>query len=145
MSHPGPHRTPLRRVSRGSLAAISRSGNFPDAPAGLGFIGPALENLADETEALHANLEGLDALAARLEAFNESFASYLFIQKVNVYCVEWYQVRNIMNLRVDTTYLLIQAKKLGACRRVFQPRGTESQYVFIISLAVLLGPSWRFN
>ena len=92
MSYPPPHRTPLRRVSRGSLAAISRSGNFPDAPSGLGFMGPALESLADETEALHANLEGLNALAASLETFNESFASYLFIQKVNAYCVEWYQV-----------------------------------------------------
>lgn len=92
MSH-STHRTPLRRVSRGSLAAISRSGNFPDAPSQLGFMGPALENLADETEALHANLEGLNALAASLERFNESFASYLFVQKINVFCVEWLEVK----------------------------------------------------
>lgn len=56
-------------------------------------MGPALESLADETEALHANLQGLNALAASLEAFNESFASYLFVQKINVFCVEWNQVR----------------------------------------------------
>jgi DASH complex subunit DAM1 len=55
-------------------------------------MGPALENLADETEALHANLEGLNALATSLETFNESFASYLYVQKVNVFCVEWFQV-----------------------------------------------------
>ena len=89
---PPTQRTPLRRVSRGSLAAISRSGNFPDAPSGLGFMGPALENLADETEALHSNLEGLNALAESLETFNESFASYLYAQKINVFCVEWFQV-----------------------------------------------------
>lgn len=55
-------------------------------------MGPALENLADETEALQANLQGLNTLAASLEAFNESFASYLFMQKVNVFCVEWFEV-----------------------------------------------------
>ncbi|KIJ56443.1 hypothetical protein M422DRAFT_150843, partial [Sphaerobolus stellatus SS14] len=70
--------TPLRRVSRGSLVAISHSGHFPDAPASLGFMGAALESLTDETEALHSNVEGLNALAASLETFNESFAK-LFI------------------------------------------------------------------
>jgi len=102
MSQPAPHRTPLRRVSRGSLAAISRSGSFPDAPQGLGFMGPALENLSDETEALHANLAGLNALASSLETFNESFASYLFIQKVNVFCVEWFQVCALRSGRGST-------------------------------------------
>ncbi|KAF8578977.1 hypothetical protein K439DRAFT_1648615 [Ramaria rubella] len=113
------HRTPLRRVSRGSLAAISRSGNFPDAPSGLGFIGPALENLADETEALHANLQGLNAFAASLETFNESFASYLYIQKVNAYCVEWYQAP------IEASYELAEQRAekaaLEAARRVPLP------------------------
>lgn len=105
MSHPT-HRTPLRRVSRGSLAAISRSGNFPDAPSKLGFMGPALENLADETEALHANLEGLNALAASLERFNESFASYLFVQKINVFCVEWLEVKETTMAWFATAFLI---------------------------------------
>jgi DASH complex subunit Dam1 len=79
-------------------------------------MGPALENLADETEALHANLEGLNALAASLETFNESFASYLFVQKVNVFCVEWYQVKDGLWRACRRT--LIYPPTLGACRSV---------------------------
>jgi DASH complex subunit DAM1 len=117
------HRTPLRRVSRGSLAAISRSGNFPDAPANLGFMGPALENLADETEALHANIEGLNALAASLETFNESFASYLYVQKINVFCVEWYQVSpSVCNLVLNIR--LCQAP-VGASFELAEQRASQ--------------------
>lgn len=86
------HRTPLRRVSRGSLSAVSRSHNDSSAPAGLSFLGPVLEILTDELDALTQNVEGLKSLASTLEQFNESFASYLFTQKVNVFCVEWFEV-----------------------------------------------------
>ena len=85
-------RTPLRRVSQGSLRALSRSGSFPDAPHGLGFLEPAMAELADEAEALHANVNGLHALSQSLESFNESFASYLYVMEMNALTTDWPQV-----------------------------------------------------
>lgn len=91
MPGPTPHRTPLRRVSQGSLFA-SRSAAHSDAPHGLGFLEPALAELADEAEALRANVEGLRALSASLDTFNESFASYLYVMNMNALTVEWPEV-----------------------------------------------------
>ena len=79
-------------------------------------MGPALENLADEAEALHANLEGLNALAASLETFNESFASYLYVQKINVFCVEWYQVRYLERLSFKAEHQAIQGTNTSVAR-----------------------------
>ncbi len=92
MPGPIPHRTPLRRVSQGSLFAFSRSGAHPDAPHGLGFLEPALAELADEAEALRANVDGLRALSASLDTFNESFASWLYVMNMNALTVEWPEV-----------------------------------------------------
>jgi DASH complex subunit DAM1 len=92
MPGPTPHRTPLRRVSQGSLFALSRSGAHTDAPHGLGFLEPALAELADEAEALRANVEGLRALSASLDTFNEAFASWLFVMNMNALTVEWPEV-----------------------------------------------------
>ncbi|KAN0107746.1 DASH complex subunit Dam1 domain containing protein [Russula decolorans] len=89
MPGPTPHRTPLRRVSQGSLFAFSRSGAHSDAPHGLGFLEPALAELADEAEALRANVDGLRALSASLDTFNESFASWLYVMNMNALTVEW--------------------------------------------------------
>ncbi|KAF8480066.1 DASH complex subunit Dam1-domain-containing protein [Russula ochroleuca] len=89
MPGPTPHRTPLRRVSQGSLFALSRSGAHTDAPHGLGFLEPALAELADEAEALRANVEGLRALSASLDTFNEAFASWLYVMNMNALTVEW--------------------------------------------------------
>ncbi|KDQ54382.1 hypothetical protein JAAARDRAFT_182333 [Jaapia argillacea MUCL 33604] len=86
-----PHRTPLRRVSQGSLRALSRSTAFPDAPYGLGFIEPAMAELVDEVEALQANIEGLKGLSESLGTFNEAFSSYLYMMKMNSLTVEWKQ------------------------------------------------------
>ncbi|KAF5356887.1 hypothetical protein D9756_006731 [Leucocoprinus leucothites] len=72
-----PHRTPLKRVSQGSLFRLSRSGAYPDAPLGLGFLEPALAEFVDETEALQTNVAGLVNLSESLATFNESFASWL--------------------------------------------------------------------
>ncbi|KAI9513402.1 DASH complex subunit Dam1-domain-containing protein [Russula earlei] len=91
MQGPTPHRTPLRRVSQGSLFALSRSGAHPDAPHGLGFLEPALAELADEAEALRANVDGLCALSASLDTFNESFASWLYVMNMNALTVDWPQ------------------------------------------------------
>jgi len=93
MPGPTPHRTPLRRVSQGSLFALSRSGAHPDAPHGLGFLEPALAELADEADALRANVDGLRALSASLDTFNEAFASWMYVMNMNALTVDWPEVR----------------------------------------------------
>lgn len=93
MAGPTPHRTPLRRVSQGSLFALSRSGAHPDAPHGLGFLEPALAELADEADALRANVDGLRALSASLDTFNEAFASWMYVMNMNALTVDWPEVR----------------------------------------------------
>ena len=92
MSRPTPHRTPLRRLSQGSLFALSRSQSYPDAPHGLGFLEPALSELVDETEALQANVDGLGKLGESLRVFNESFASWLYVMNMNALTTDWPQV-----------------------------------------------------
>lgn len=87
-----PHRTPLRRISHGSLFALSRSGNNPDAPHGLGFIEPVMAELVDEVEVLQANVEGLRNLSESLKTFNENFASWLYVMDMNALTVDWPQV-----------------------------------------------------
>ena len=87
-----PHRTPLRRVSQGSLFRLSRSGAYPDAPHGLGFLEPALSEFLDETEALQTNVQGLQNLSDSLATFNESFASWLYIMNMNALTTDWPQV-----------------------------------------------------
>ncbi|KAL0960185.1 hypothetical protein HGRIS_011819 [Hohenbuehelia grisea] len=91
MSNPTPHRTPLRRISQGSLFALSRSGAYPDAPHGLGFIEPAMSEFVDEAEALQANVEGMKRLSDSLATFNESFASWLYVMQMNALTTDWPQ------------------------------------------------------
>lgn len=88
---PTPHRTPLRRLSQGSLSRLSRSGAYPDAPHGLGFLEPALGELVDEVEALQTNAEGLKSLSNALATFNESFASWLYVMNMNALTTDWPQ------------------------------------------------------
>ena len=90
---PNPPQTPLRRLSQGSLFRLSRSGAYPDAPHGLGFLEPALAELIDEAEALQTNAEGLKNLDIALETFNESFASWLYVMNMNALTVDFPQVR----------------------------------------------------
>lgn len=90
---PNPPQTPLRRLSQGSLFRLSRSGAYPDAPHGLGFLEPALAELIDEAEALQANVEGLRNLDNALGTFNESFASWLYVMNMNALTTDWPQVR----------------------------------------------------
>ncbi|GBE88891.1 hypothetical protein SCP_1402990 [Sparassis crispa] len=86
-----PPRTPLRRISQGSLYRLSRSGAYPDAPHGLGFLEPALSELVDEAEALNANVQGLKSLSDSLGTFNESFASWLYVMNMNALTTDWPQ------------------------------------------------------
>ncbi|KIK70513.1 hypothetical protein GYMLUDRAFT_184220 [Collybiopsis luxurians FD-317 M1] len=86
-----PHKTPLRRVSQGSLLRLSRSGAYPDAPHGLGFLEPAMSEFIDETETLLTNVDGLQRLSETLASFNESFASWLYVMNMNALTVDWPQ------------------------------------------------------
>lgn len=88
-----PHRTPLRRISQGSLFRLSRSGANPDTPHGLGFLEPAMAEFIDETEALQNNVEGLKHLSDSLATFNESFASLLYVMDMNALTTDWPQAR----------------------------------------------------
>lgn len=92
MPNPTPHRTPLRRISQGSLFALSQSGAFPDAPHGLGFLEPAMSELIDETETMHSNIDGMKNLSDSLATFNESFASWLYVMNMNALTTDWPQV-----------------------------------------------------
>ena len=96
MPNPTPHRTPLRRISQGSLFALSRSGVYPDAPHGLGFLEPAMSEFVDETEALTLNMEGIQSLSDSLATFNESFASWLYVMNMNALTTDWPQVSYTM-------------------------------------------------
>ncbi|KDR80168.1 hypothetical protein GALMADRAFT_242433 [Galerina marginata CBS 339.88] len=99
-----PHRTPLRRVSQGSLFRLSRSNAYPDAPHGLGFLEPAMAEFLDETEALQANIEGMKHLSDSLATFNESFASWLYIMNMNALTTDWPQAPS------DASFILAKAR-----------------------------------
>jgi hypothetical protein len=49
--------------------------------------------LADEADALRTNVDGLRALSASLDVFNESFASWMYGMNMNALTVEWPEVR----------------------------------------------------
>jgi DASH complex subunit DAM1 len=83
-------RTPLRRVSQGSLFAISTSD--PDA-SGISSFESIISEFADETEALQANVEKMQNLSQSLATFNESFASWLYVMNMNALTTDWPQVR----------------------------------------------------
>ncbi|KAF4593070.1 hypothetical protein EYR38_008780 [Pleurotus pulmonarius] len=88
---PSSQRTPLRRISHGSLFALSRSGAYPDAPHGLGFIEPAMSEFVDEAESLQVNVEAMKNLSDSLATFNESFASWLYVMQMNSLTTDWPQ------------------------------------------------------
>ena len=87
------HRTPIKRISQGSLRALSRSANYPDAPHGLGFLTPALAELTEEMQTLQSHTQGLRNLENSLTRFNESFASWLYVQNMASLTLDWTQVR----------------------------------------------------
>ena len=53
----------------------------------------ALAELADEADALRANVDGLRALSASLDTFNEAFASCMYVMNMNALTVDWPEVR----------------------------------------------------
>ena len=50
----------------------------------------------DETEALQANVEGLNELSQSLRTFNESFASWLYVMNMNSLATDFPQVGSLM-------------------------------------------------
>jgi DASH complex subunit DAM1 len=114
-----PHRTPLRRVSQGSLYRLSRSGAYPDAPHGLGFLEPALSEFLDETEALQTNVEGLKNLSDSLATFNESFASWLYVMNMNALTTDWPQVRKGFNTSIEVVMYYLTTKWTSGTNRCF--------------------------
>jgi DASH complex subunit Dam1 len=52
--------------------------------------------LADEADALRTNVDGLRALSASLDVFNESFASWMYVMNMNALTVEWPEVHAIV-------------------------------------------------
>ncbi|PWN89893.1 hypothetical protein FA10DRAFT_99788 [Acaromyces ingoldii] len=90
--------TPIRRVSRGSITALSNSqsqgygGGGSNKEAGttpLSCFSSAMGDLADEMALLQANLEYIDGIQDSLQTFDESFAMFLYGLKMNAFCVEW--------------------------------------------------------
>ncbi|KAJ7212307.1 DASH complex subunit Dam1-domain-containing protein [Mycena pura] len=90
-------RTPLRRVSQGSLFAVSASD--PDAQSDTDFLDAAVSELADEAERLQANVEGIKQLSESLATFNESFASWLYVMQMNALTIDWPQAPTDAHIR----------------------------------------------
>ncbi|KAF9788210.1 hypothetical protein BJ322DRAFT_1106223 [Thelephora terrestris] len=98
------HRTPIKRISQGSLRALSRSSSYPDAPHGLGFLTPALAELTEEMQTLQSHTQGLRNLESSLTRFNESFASWLYVQNMASLTLDWTQAP------VPASFLLAQER-----------------------------------
>ncbi|KAJ7043910.1 hypothetical protein C8F04DRAFT_1070916 [Mycena alexandri] len=81
-------RTPLRRVSQGSLFAVSTT---DPEQSGLNFLAAHVAELADEAENLQGNAEALKTLSESLATFNESFASWLYVMNMNALTTDWLQ------------------------------------------------------
>ncbi|PWN18466.1 hypothetical protein BCV69DRAFT_314661 [Microstroma glucosiphilum] len=85
--------TPLRRISRGSISALSSSRGGPNSSSSsstpLSFLEGPLGNLADETSILSSNLAELAEIYEALNVFNEGFGGFVYGLKVAAYCIEW--------------------------------------------------------
>ncbi|BFZ53275.1 DASH complex subunit dam1 [Savitreella phatthalungensis] len=90
--------TPLRRVERGSISALSNSrghaGSHDDDAHGgealpLESLDAAFADLADAFADLSANMAHICELGQEVGAFNESFSSFLYGLNVNAFCVDF--------------------------------------------------------
>ena len=86
--------TPIRRISRGSISALSASalGAQGATATPLSFLEGAMRDIADDASTLHLNLEQVQSIHEALGTFNENFAMYLYGLKMNAFCVEWPEV-----------------------------------------------------
>lgn len=90
-----PPTTPLRRISRGSLSALSasRSREVEDGAEPLEHLFHVFAELSEGFEDLAVNFEALNAVCESLDSFNEGFASFLYGLRVNAYTTEFVDVR----------------------------------------------------
>ncbi|PWY99774.1 hypothetical protein BCV70DRAFT_200686 [Testicularia cyperi] len=123
---PGPApTTPLRRISRGSLNALSHSASKQIAAGGtpLSFLQGAMSDLAEELSVLQLNLESVHAAHQDLESFNENFAMYIYGLKMNAYCVEWPEAPQPENFARAEKRLAQQAEQMAAQQQLHGTMG----------------------
>lgn len=88
-----------------------------------------MSDLADETAALQANLEGVDEIQSALHTFDESFSMFLYGLKMNAFCVEWPEVSDerlawgTAAIHSTKFTLAIVFDHAGTTRREFQAKG----------------------
>jgi len=125
------NRTPLRRVSQGSLSALARSqSNLADGSTGLEFLAPAMGELAEEMEMIVTNLDSLNEISDSLDSFNEAFASYLYVMKMNTLCVEWPEVCGYDPDLSSVSYNNVQAPTAASFLHRIEERKPDVLLVF---------------
>jgi DASH complex subunit DAM1 len=88
-----PAKTPLRRISRASLGALSASRNREEESSPLEHLNGPFAELAEAMEDLAVNFEALDAINEDLNSFNHGFGAFLYGLRMNAYASEFPQVR----------------------------------------------------
>ena len=135
------HRTPIKRISQGSLRALSRSANYPDAPHGLGFLTPTLAELTEEMQTLQSHTQGLRDLESSLTRFNESFASWLYVQNMASLTLDWTQVFAVFFSFVRHTRLTPFQAPTPASFLLAKQRAGDSSAPLCIIYPVFISPS----
>ena len=85
--------TPLRRIERGSLSALSQSRSGAEDAFPLDSLDVAFAELSDAFSDFSANMQQIVELGQDISRFNESFASFLYGLNVNAFCVDFPEVR----------------------------------------------------
>jgi hypothetical protein len=144
---PSPHRrssrptTPLRRIERGSLSALSQSrnsasGHASDTPLELLDIG--FSELADAFSDLNANMQQIVGLGQDISRFNESFASFLYGLNVNAFCVDFPEVSMTVLANVIRSHGC-----LGSSTRILQARRRKARVYMAARLPHGHKQDWR--
>ncbi|SPO26285.1 uncharacterized protein UTRI_02561 [Ustilago trichophora] len=121
--------TPLRRISRGSLNALSHSASkqLSAGATPLSFLQGAMTDLAEEVGVLQLNLENVEAVHESLHSFNENFAMYIYGLKMNAYCVEWPEAPLHDNFERAEKRIAQQAQQYAAQHNLDLAIGSQPQ------------------
>lgn len=84
--------TPLRRIERGSLSALSQSRSGVEDAFPLDSLDGAFAELSDSFADFAANMQQIVEIGQGISRFNESFASFLYGLNVNAFCVDFAEV-----------------------------------------------------
>lgn len=90
--------TPLRRIERGSLSALSQSRSGAEDSFPLDTLDVAFAELSDAFSDFSANMQQIVELGQGISRFNESFASFLYGLNVNAFCVDFAEVRCLVSV-----------------------------------------------